>query len=555
MRLAVPLIFAFLFLSPYEIRFVDVASSSGLTTPMVYGGVKEKKYILETTGSGVALIDYDGDGWTDIFLVNGSTLAESKVGPKPTNHLYRNLTNGRFEDVTAKSGLARSGWGQGVCAGDYDNDGAIDLFVTYWGGNAIYRNGNDGTFQDMTAAAGLNQARSRWGSGCAFVDYDRDGRLDLFVTNYIDFDLATARLPGSQPFCQYLGMAVNCGPRGLKGESNLLYHNNGDGTFSDRSEASGIGKIRGNFGLGVLTGDFDNDGWPDIYVANDTNPSLLFRNKHDGSFEEIGVFAGVAYNADGKETSGMGITAADYNADGWLDIFKTNFADESASLYRGTGDGLFVESSEVAGVGRNKKWVGWGCGFADFDNDGWPDLFVVNGHVYPEIDKAGRGASFLQPKILYRNLGDGRFADISSTAGAAVTDPSSGRGVALGDLDNDGAIDVVVNNMNALPSLLKLGQKPSNHWIEIQTIGVKSNRSGIGARVVCVTGKHRQIDEVRSGGSHFSQNDLRVHFGLGTSTSADLIEVRWPSGVVDRIRNATGDRILRIKEGAGLVSP
>ena len=311
MRPAVSLIFVFLFASPYEIRFVDSANSSGLSTPMVYGGVNEKKYILETTGSGVALIDYDGDGWTDIFLVNGRTLDEPKLGAKPTNRLYRNLKNGKFEDVTIKSGLTRSGWGQGACAGDYDNDGAIDLFVTYWGNNVLYRNRSDGTFQDVTVAAGLKQARTRWGSGCAFVDYDRDGLLDIFVANYIDFNLATARLPGSHPFCQYLGIAVNCGPRGLKGESNLLYHNNGDGTFSDRSEASGIGKIHGNFGLGVLTGDFDNDGWTDIYVANDTNPSLLFRNKHDGTFEEVGVFAGVAYNPDGKETSGMGIAAAD----------------------------------------------------------------------------------------------------------------------------------------------------------------------------------------------------------------------------------------------------
>ena len=538
----------------YEMRFTDTARSSGLSTPTVYGGVNEKKYILETTGSGVALIDYDGDGWTDIFLVNGSTLDES-VARKPTSHLYRNLKNGKFEDVTARSGLERSGWGQGVCAGDYDNDEALDLFVTYWGSNVLYRSRNDGTFRDVTAAAGLKQSRTRWGSGCAFLDYDRDGLLDLFVANYIDFDLANARPPGSEPFCQFLGMAVNCGPRGLKGESNLLYRNNGDGTFSDRSEPSGIGKVKGNFGLGVLTGDFDNDGWPDVYVANDTNASLLFRNKHDGTFEEMGVFAGVAYNADGKETSGMGIAAADYNADGWLDIFKTNFSEESASLYRGAGEGVFVEDSEAAGVGRNKKWVGWGCGFADFDNDGWPDLFVVNGHVYPEVDKAKRGVSFLQPRLVYRNLGDGRFRDVSTVAGAAITAPASGRGVAFGDLDNDGAIDTVVNNMNALPALLKLETKPQNHWLEIRANGVKSNRSGIGARVVCVTGKHRQIDEVRSGGSHFSQNDLRIHFGFGTSARADLIEVHWPSGTVDRLRDVPADRVIQIREGSRSLAP
>jgi hypothetical protein len=350
-----------------------------------------------------------------------------------------------------------------------------------------------------------------------------------------------------------LGIAVNCGPRGLKGESNLLYHNNGNGTFSDRSEASGVGRVRGNFGLGVLTGDFDNDGWTDVYVANDTNASLLFHNKHDGTFEETGVLAGVAYNSDGKETSGMGVAAADYNGDGWLDIFKTNFSNESASLYRATGDGFFMEDSEAAGVGRNKKWVGWGCGFADFDNDGWDDLFVVNGHVYPELDRANRGLSFLQPRIVYRNLGNGRFADLSTSAGTAITDPASGRGAALADLDNDGNIEVVVNNMNALPALLKLNSKPQHHWILVQTVGTKSNRSGIGARVACVTGKHRQIQEVRSGGSHFSQSDLRIHFGLGTASRADLIEVHWPSGVIDRLRDVPGDRIVRVREGSAAV--
>lgn len=553
MRIVLALAVFLLFAADFEMRFTDKALSSGLNTPMVFGGVTEKKYILETTGSGVAFIDYDNDGWLDIFLVNGSTLDAAESGPKPTNHLYRNLKNGKFEDVTAKAGVARSGWGQGVCAGDYDNDGATDLFITYWGNNVLYRNAGDGTFRDVTAAVRLKQSRTRWGSGCAFFDYDRDGLLDLFVSNYIDFDLATARLPGSSPFCQFLGLAVNCGPRGLKGESNILYRNNGDGTFSDQSEASGIGKVKNNFGLGVLTGDFDNDGWPDVYVANDTNASLLFRNKHDGTFEEIGVFAGVAYNVDGKETAGMGVSAGDFNADGLLDIFKTNFSDESASLYRGTGDGFFVEDSEAAGVGRNKKWVGWGCGFADFDNDGWPDLFVVNGHVYPEIDKAGRGLSFLQPRAVYRNLASGRFADVSSTAGASVTSPTSSRGAAFGDFDNDGAVDIVINNMNAPPSLLKLDSKPRYHWITVHTTGVKSNRSGIGARIVCVTGKHRQIDEVRSGGSYLSQNDLRVHFGLGAAMQADLVEVHWPSGHVDRVRDVPGDRIVRIKEGSGVV--
>jgi hypothetical protein len=536
-----------------EVRFLDIARRAGLNTRTVFGGELSKKFIIETTGGGVAFFDFDNDGWLDIFLVNGSRLEDLGADPKPTNHLYRNNRNGTFSDVTTQAGLAKSGWGQGVCAGDYDNDGNTDLFVTYWGHNVLYHNNGNGTFTDVTDKAGISQARTRWGTGCAFLDYDKDGFVDLFVANYVDFDLATASPPGSDALCVYRGLPVNCGPRGLKGESNLLYHNNGDGTFRDVSEASGVSKITGNYGLGVLAGDFDNDGWPDVYVANDTNPSLLFHNRHDGTFEEIGVFAGCAYNADGKETSGMGVAAADYDADGWLDIFKTNFSDESVSLYRNARNGSFVDEAINVGLGKNQKWLGWGCGFFDFDNDGWSDLFFVTGHVYPEVDRSNLRLSYRQPRVLYRNLG-GRFEDISAQVGPPITTLAAGRGCAFGDFDNDGNVDIVINNMNDVPALLRLDSENRNHWITIRLIGMRSNRSAIGARIYCVAGKHRQLDEVRSGGSYLSQSDLRIHFGLGRATLIDLLEVRWPSGTVDRFREIETNQIVDIKEGVGITS-
>jgi hypothetical protein len=538
-----------------EPAFLDVAESAGLKTPMIFGGVKTKKYILETTGGGAAWIDFDKDGWPDLFLVTGSRLEGFGTQPAPTNKLYRNRHDGTFEDVTSKAGLDRSGWGQGVCAGDFNNDGNTDLFVTYWGGNVLYRNNGDGTFTDVTAKAGLASSRVRWGSGCAFVDYDRDGNLDLFFANYVDFDLKTAAEPGTNARCQYKGLPVNCGPRGLKGESDLLFHNNGDGTFNDVSESSGIAKVQGNFGLGVLTGDFDNDGWPDIYVANDTNPSLLFRNKHDGTFEEIGVLAGCAYDPDGKEQSGMGVAAADFDGDGWLDIFKTNYSDEPVSLYHNTGYGTFLDVAAELRLAQNQKWVGWGCGFLDFDNDSWPDLFIVNGHVYPELDMSSSGVSFRQPRILYRNNAGKQFEDVSVQGGSAITTPSVGRGVAFGDYNNDGLIDIAINNMNAAPSLLRGNTHIQNSWISIEAVGTRSNRSGIGAKVYCSAGKRVQVDEVRSGGSFLSQNDLRVHFGLGRESSAELIRVVWPSGAVDELRNVAANRVVTVREGEHPAAP
>ena len=545
MRRAACVVLVFLPLAALQeqFSFSDVASSAGLNARTVFGGERSKRYIVETTGGGVAFVDYDNDGWIDIFLVNGSRFETSVTA---TNHLYRNNRDGTFTDVTKSAGVAKSGWGQGVCAGDYDNDGHTDLFVTYWGRNVLYRNTGQGTFSDRTEAAGLRGTRDRWGSGCAFLDYDRDGLLDLFVSNYIDFDVKTAPEPGSGANCRYMDLAVNCGPRGLKGESNLLFHNEGGGKFADVSDKAGVSKARDHYGLGVLVADFDNDQWPDVYVANDKTASLLFRNKRDGTFEEAGVFSGVAYDPDGKVTSGMGAAAADFDRDGLLDIVKTNFTDEATSLYRNSKEGLFVDESAAFRIGLNRNWVGWGAGFADFDNDGWPDILLVNGHVFPEL-----GSAFRQPRVLYRNVNGTRFEDVSTKAGPAIAAPRSGRGAAFGDFNNDGRVDVVINEMNDTPSLLRSTTASQNHWVLVQLKGTKSNRSGIGARVTCITGTFRQIDEVRSGGSFFSQNDFRLHFGLASAKRIDLLEIRWPSGAVDRIRNVDADRIISVKEGCG----
>ncbi|HZQ53564.1 MAG TPA: CRTAC1 family protein [Bryobacteraceae bacterium] len=534
---------------PLGYTFTDVARKAGLDARNYFGGETAKKYILETTGSGVAFFDYDGDGWPDIFLVNGSRMEGFPPGREPTNHLFHNNHNGTFSDVTAQAGLVHHGWGQAVCVGDIDNDGFDDLFVTYWGRNVLYRNNGDGTFTDISRQAGVSGQSTRWGTGCAFLDYDRDGHLDLFVTNYIVFDPKTAPDPGSNPYCTYLGLSVNCGPRGSQGEAPILYRNNGDGTFTDVSERSGVARSNNRYGLGVLTADFDNDGWPDIYVANDTTPSVLFHNNHDGTFTDVALISGCAMDDNGKEQAGMGVSAGDYNADGWLDIFKTNFSNETPNLYRNIGGGRFTDETYAAGTAAHTLWVGWGCGFFDPDNDGWLDLFYGNGHVYPELERANLEIKFREPRVLFRNLGNGRFEDVSALAGPAVTEPSLSRGMAFGDFNNDGSTDIVINNMNGYPSLLRCDRKNSNHWIAVRLIGVKSNRSGIGSRVKCTTGKHSQIDEVRSGGSYLSQNDLRLHFGLGSATQVDALEIAWPSGHVDLLKNVPADRISTVWEG------
>jgi hypothetical protein len=542
----------------FGVNFVNVAKESGLKAATIFGGAHKNKYLLETTGCGVAFYDYDNDGWLDIFLVNGTRLEGFPPGQAPTNRLFKNNRDGTFTDVTTKAGLAHSGWGQGVCIGDYDNDGYEDLFVAYFGKNVLYHNNGDGTFTDVTERAGVAGNGKRWNSGCAFVDYDRDGKLDLFVANYIELDLATAPVPESGP-CLYKGVMVACGPPGLNGGKNILFHNNGDGTFTDVSQNSGILQASGTYGLGVLTGDFDNDGWPDIYVANDSAPSALYQNQKNGKFVDIALEAGCALSADGKPQAGMGVSAADYDLDGNLDIVKTNFAGDTPSLYHNLGGATFEDATFPAGLGKHTQYLGWGCGFFDFDNDGWPDILICNGHVYPEVEQLRTEAGYEQRKLLYRNLRNGKFEDISESAGPGISVPSASRGCAFGDFDNDGDVDFVVNCVNDVPQLIRCDSSLDNTWIKIRTIGTKSNRSGIGARLRCVVEMpgeakpHQQIDEVRSGGSFFSQNDLRVHFGLGRARKVDRLEIHWPSGAVDTLKDVAVNQLVYVKEGEGIV--
>jgi enediyne biosynthesis protein E4 len=540
------------------ISFVNVAKESGLNAKTIFGGEHKNKYLLETTGCGVAFYDYDNDGWLDIFLVNGSRLEGFASGQEPTSHLFKNNRDGTFTDVTEKAGLKRSGWGQGVCVGDYDNDGFDDLFVTYFGKNVLYHNNGNGTFTDVSEKAGVAGKKTRWGTGCAFVDYDRDGHLDLFVANYIALDLATAPVPESGP-CLYKGVMVACGPPGLAGDTNILYHNNGNGTFTDVSEAAGITQANGFYGLGVLTGDFDNDGWPDIYVANDSTPSAMYQNKRNGKFVDVGMEAGCVLSADGKPQAGMGVSAADYDLDGNLDIVKTNFAGDTPSLYHNKGNWNFEDSTFTGGLGAHTQFLGWGCGFFDMDNDGWPDILICNGHVYPEVEQLKTEAGYPQRKLLYRNLRNGHFEDVSMNAGAGLSTPYASRGCAFGDFDNDGDLDIVVNTINDYPQLIRCDSRLSNNWIKVKTIGTRSNRSGIGARLKCITrlpGQeklHSQIDEVRSGGSYISQNDLRVHFGIGKAEKIELLEIRWPSGQVDTLKDVKPNQQIFVEEGKGIV--
>ena len=533
-------------------NFVDTAEKAGLTMTQVFGGKDTKKYIIETTGTGVAIFDYDNDGWPDIFLVNGTTLEGFPAGRAPTNHLYRNLHDGTFTDVTAKSGLTANGWGQGVCVGDYDNDGWEDLYVTYYGKNRLYHNQN-GAFTEVGEQSGVAGSGKAWGTGCAFVDYDRDGRLDLMVANYVDFDLSTAPAPGERASCVWKGVPVMCGPRGLPGAKNILYHNAGNGKFDDVTAKAKIDQTSGHYAFSVSTFDFDDDGWPDIYVACDSTPSILYHNNRDGTFSDVAVVAGAAYNEDGREQAGMGSTIADYDGDGRLDIFKTNFSDDTSTLYRNNGNGTFDDVTFAAGLGLYTRYLGWGTMFLDFDNDGWPDLLLVNGHVYPEVDKQNLGSSYEEPRILYHNNGNKTFTDISAEAGPGITAVHAGRGLAIGDLWNDGRISAVISNMNATPSLLVNQVRSPHHWIGIRTVGTKSNRDGIGARVTVKAGARLLVDEVRSGSTYDSNNDMRIHFGLGTAAKIDWIEIRWPSGLTERFEsNISVDAILGLKEGSGV---
>ena len=540
--------------------FVDVAKQSGLTAKTIYGGEHKNRYLLETTGCGVAFFDFDHDDWLDLFLVNGTRLEGFAKGQEPISRLFKNNRDGTFTDITAKSGMTRSGWGQGCCVGDYDNDGLNDLFVSYYGQNILYKNHGDGTFTDVTAKSGLTQSKMRWNSGCAFLDYDKDGHLDLFVANYIDFDIKTAPLPEAAG-CAYKGMQVACGPPGLDGGKNILYHNNGDGTFTDVSQKSGMWETIGTYGLSVTVADLDNDGWPDIYVANDSTAATYYQNQKDGTFKDLAIESGIAYSPDGKPQAGMGVAVGDYNRDGLLDIVKTNFAGDTDSLYQNLGDGTFEDHTYLSGLGINTRYLGWGVGFVDLDNDGWLDIFISNGHVYPEVDGSHLDAPYAEHKYVYRNLRTGQFEEVTNIAGSGMTDAVPARGCAFGDYDNDGNMDIVVNCVNAPPQLLHCTATIKRNWLKVRLVGTKSNRTGVGARITVTAatntqeksgvGKQpmRQIEEVRSGGSYYSQNDLRIHFGLDQATKADSIEIVWPSGTNDVLHDVAANHLYVIEEG------
>jgi len=552
--------------SPLGVQFLDVARESGLNVEMIFGGEHRNKYLLETTGCGAAFYDYDQDDWVDIYLVNGWRLEGFPKGHEPVCHLFKNNRDGTFTDVTIKAGLARSGWGQACCVGDYNNDGWNDLFVSYYGQNSLFRNNGNGTFTDVTKEAGLLQERLRWNSGCTFVDYDKDSHLDLFVGNYIDLDLKTTPLP-EDANCTYKGIVVACGPPGLEGGKNLLYRNKGDGTFEDVSEKAGLWGTLGTYALSCGAADLDNSGWPNIYVANDSTSATYYVNQKNGTFKDQAIEAGVAYSPDGKPQAGMGVSIGDYNRDGMLDIVKTNFAGDTDSLFLNLGDGSFDDRTYQAGLGINTRLLGWGVSFIDIDNDGWLDILVANGHVYPEVDGTQVDAAYAERKYLYRNLRQGQFEDVSLVGGSGITADAKARGFAVGDFDNDGDLDVLVNCVNAVPQLLRCdaaaGQESTakRNWVKIRLVGTKSNRTGIGARikVIAQTGtgliagktvpELTQIEDVKSCNGYYSASDLRIHFGLGEAQKVDLVEIRWPSGQVDIMKNLDVNRLYVVQEG------
>ena len=538
-------------------QFTDIAIKAGLTQPIIYGGVSSKRYIIETNGCGVAFYDYDNDGWMDLLTLNGTTLEQypdrkGAGSSSPTTRLYKNNRNGTFTDVTAKAGFTKTGFASGLSVGDFDNDGFDDLFVTYWGANVLYKNNGNGTFTDVTKKSRLDFEAVRWGSGSSFIDYDRDGDLDLFVANYLSFDLKTALEPGKGANCAWKGIPVNCGPKGLPFARNWFYRNEGNGTFTDVSEASGISKVFERYPMSVAAADFDEDGWVDLYVACDSTASILYRNNANGTFTDVALENGTAYNEDGQPQAGMGLGIGDFNGDGRLDIFKTHFMDDTPVLYRNAGKGLFEDVTLAAGFGRATKYISWGAGMPDVDNDGWPDIFWVTGNVYPEVEKTFPQYPHRSPRQLYRNLGGGRFEDGSANSGSGVTTPHSSRGCAFGDFDNDGDTDVLVMNMNEPPSLLRNDLANGNHWLKVKLTGVKSNRTGLGARVVVTVGERRQVQAVLSQTSYYSHDDLRLHFGLGDKLKADRVEVFWPNGQTDTLKDVKADQVLKVREGETL---
>jgi hypothetical protein len=534
---------------PWPVTFTDIAPAAGLTAPALYGDEYVKRYIVEANGPGIAFLDYDDDGWLDIFVPSGTRLEGFPAGHPPTNRLYHNNRDGTFTDVTAKAGLERTGWCYGVCAGDYDNDGHVDLFLTYYGTNVLYHNNGDGTFSDVTKEAGLRESGTRFATGCTFVDYDRDGYLDLFISRYIDLDLAATPVGGSSRYCKFRDVPVNCGPLGLKQDVCTLYRNNRDGTFTDVSAKSGILKGGSRYGLTAVALDYNNDGWPDLFVACDSTPNLLYRNNHDGTFTEVGMEAGCSVNGDGQEQANMGVGVGDYDGDGYLDLFLPHFSDDTPILYRNVKGEFFDDVTYAAGLAVNTRYVCWGVDFADLDNDGWLDIFHVTGSVYPEVERVHPEYKFKTPRVVYRNLGNGSFEEVTELSGRAVLEAHSSRGCAFGDFNNDGNLDVLIFNMSEPPSLLRNDNHSGHHWLNVKLVGTHSNRSAIGARIVLTAGGRRQVREVLSGSSYISQSDFRQHFGLGTARRVEQLEVRWPSGHIDRLGSVEADQFIVVKEG------
>jgi hypothetical protein len=536
---------------PWPVTFTNVASAAGLKTKLTSGSETKKKYVIEANGTGVALLDFDGDGRLDLFLVNASRME----GPAPGNLLYRNLGGGKFSDVSKTSGVAVPGWGNGVCAADYDNDGHTDLYVTYWGRNALLRNRGDGTFVDVAGQAGVAGTGTDWSTGCTFIDYDRDGKLDLLVTRYLKFDPATTPAPGSQPFCLWKGSPVYCGPRGLPFGSLALYHNRGNGTFEDVTATSGVGTVKDFYAFTAIAADLNDDGWTDLYIACDSTPSIFFRNNHNGTFTDIATESGLAYSENGSEQAGMGLAAGDYLNNGRLAIVKTNFTGDYPNLYRSEGRGFFNDVTMRAGLAVNPQFVLWGAGFADFDNDGWRDLFFAAGHVYPEVNSIDPREQYKAPKLVYRNLGNGRFEDVSAISGPGALEAMSSRGTAFGDFDNDGDVDVLVMNMHDQPSLLRNDLKSSNHWVKFRLEGTTSNRAAIGATISVEFAGAKQADAVLSQSSFLSSNDPRLHFGLGAAEKVDRMSVRWPSGSTEIFPGVKSDALYILVEGSGIARP
>jgi enediyne biosynthesis protein E4 len=533
-------------------RFTDIAREAGLIAPMIYGGFEQNTYIVESVGGGCAFFDYDNDGWMDIFILGGTRLE----GPPPgaTNRLYKNNRDGTFTDVTEKSGLHDVGWANGVCVGDYNNDGNEDLFCTYFGHNKLYRNNGDGTFTDVTKAAGLFGDAPRFGTGCSFVDYNRDGLLDLFVANYVQIDLEHAPKPSAQsPTCSYEGLPVVCGPRGLTPGYHSLYRNNGNGTFTDVSKEAGIASFHGSYGLTVVAADLDDDGWPEIFVACDSTPSLLFMNNRDGTFREEGLMRGLAVSGEGNENAGMGVGVGDYDLRGHLDLFKTHFQREASGLYRNSGKADFEDVTMTAGIGKEARFVSWGAGIVDVDNDGNPDIFLVTGNIYPEVGKVFPQLPYRSPRIIFRNLGNGKFEELGDETGPGVAASHPSRGCAFGDFDNDGDLDIVIMNVNEPPSLLRNDAPAKNHWLKVKLVGTKSNRSAIGARVLVRYGKKIQAQQLLSQSSYISSNDPRLHFGLGEETKVD-IEIRWPNGLQESASNVVANQLVTFREGSGIAA-